>query len=203
MTQVGKIQWELSGFSGAPGINTWYCRQNVVGENQFEEFNTQLRAFYQTLRQYLASGVVVSSIPVLRVYEDTTGELLEAGSLGPQENVTSIATGSDSTLSRATMAKLQFITNDIRRNRVLRGGIFFGPLSEAAIGNDGSILPVFLTDVNTAVAGLLDLLNARLVVWGQPILAADGTTVVAPGLAGDVQAVGVMSQPAVLRSRRD
>lgn len=200
---VGKIQWELTGFSGAPGINTWFARAGVPSDDPWEEFNSQIRAFYQNMRTYMAPGLTVSSIPVLRLYDDESGTLLEAGGLGAQSPVVSGAGAGSGDVSRATMAKLQFVTDAIRKNRVLRGGIYFGPIASVALTGDGQIGSGFIAAVDEAVGGMLDVLNTRLVVWGQPQRDPVTDAITEPGMTGFVQHVGVMAAPAVLRSRRD
>lgn len=211
MAGIVKVQYELNGWDGSPGINSWYFTPSGVGvsfEDVAEAGASLVHDFYTTLVAYWAAGVTAALLPVFRAYEHTTGELLEAGGLTALDPVVSTGSAAASDQSRASQAKLQFVTDQIRGNRVLRGGIYFGPINGNAIEGDGTLEPDFKTAVGTAVEGMLDLLgNTRLVVWGQPferpLAPGSPDTEQVPGAFGHVQSVGVADKPAILRSRRD
>lgn len=195
---------ELTGFPGAPGVNTFWAlapSQGVGTGASVDDFSLQLKAFYTTLRSYLPNLMVMNGPASCDVVNVETGELESRIPVATSWNETG---GDTSTAtSRATMAKLRFLTDRVHRGRFLQGGIFFGPLTDGAIAAGGGIRPEFDAAVVTAVQGLLDIVgDLRLAVWSSPKDATSNRPASA-GTFGYVQQVGVMPVPAVLRSRRD
>lgn len=201
MATIYKVQFELNGWDGAPGINSWYCVETAGPGADLDDWCQLLASFYDNLKVYWAAGVSAAILPAIRGYDHASGDLVFADSAPTIAPIVSTGSSSASDQSRASQLKLQFVTDKIRRNRLLRGGIFFGPINGNAIEGDGTVEPDVKTAVATAVEGLLDIAgDFRLVVWGQPIDVGAGDDV---GVFGHVQQVTVADKPAVLRSRRD
>lgn len=206
MANVWRIQAELSGWSGGPGINTFHFTADPLENTNANDMADMLHTMYTELIAGLIAGVTVNIIPVVRRFDDATGELLDVSSLSSRAPIISPAATSSGNLSRATMAKLGFITDVILRNRVLRGGIYFGPINEVWLTEAGEIHPDTIAQIVDAFEGLIaPLEGAGLAVWSQPreVIGDDGEPFDRPGKVGDVKSVLVASQPAVLRSRRD
>lgn len=203
MATIHKFRVELAGFPGAPGVNTFYAlapSQGVGTGATVDDFSQQLKSFYTTLRSYLPAGMSMNGPSSADVLNVETGDLETRIPVATPWN----ETGGDasSATSRATMAKLRFLTDRVHRGRFLQGGIFFGPLTDGAISGAGAILPTFDNAVNTATQGLLDIVgDLRLAVWSSP-KEATANRPGSVGTYGYVQQVGVMPVPAVLRSRR-
>lgn len=203
MPLIHKFQCALSGFAGAPGVNTFYAlapSQGLGNGASVDDFAQQLKAMYEALKSYLAPPLTVSGPTSCDVLDIETGELSTRLPVATPWTVVQ-STGTSET-SRATMAKHRYITDRVHRGRFLQGGIFFGPLDDAAISASGTINSTYDTAVATAYGGLLDVLgDLRLAVYSGKKPATDNRPASA-GTFGYVQSVGVMPVPAVLRSRR-
>lgn len=199
MGEIYKLQVELGAFPGAPGVNSWFCRQAVgssLSDAEVAAFAADLRTFYDTAKTYMAPNVTMQVLGTFDVFDDGDGSLIARRGFTAPAVVTAGA-GSSAT-SRATQLKLQAITNTIRGNRIVRGGIYLGPVSNSAInGTDGSVA----STPRTAIIAAMNTLRTRAgeaqwAVWSAP----------KPGLVGSsgpVASCNVMAKPAVLRSRRD
>lgn len=199
MGYIYRIKVELGAFPGAPGLNTWFVRQAVgstLADTDVSAFMTDLRTFYDTIKVYMAPNVTMQILGDYDELQDADASLVSRNAVTAPAVVTAGA-GSSAT-SRATMLKLQAITNTVSNNRLVRGGIFLGPVSNSAInGTDGSVA----STPRTTVIGAMNALRtrsgeARWAIWRQP----------RPGLAGSagpVASCNVFAKPAVLRSRRD
>lgn len=203
MSVVARFQFRLSGWQGGPGVNTFHALGlgglEPDGES-LQDFASELRAMYETLKHYLANNLTVSMEPDVSLYDDATGSLVDVHTLTPPAQV--IGTGLVATISRATMVKHRYRTDLVHNDRLVRGGVFFGPCGEPALAGDGSVSSACRAAIPGAYEGLLDIAGAtRLAVWSQPVR-VDGN-VTDEGRAGYVQTVSSMPLPAVLRSRRD
>ena len=126
--------------------------------------------------------------------DDVTGVISEFASGGT--SFTNACSGTATSVSRATMAKLQFRTSTIINNKRLQGGPYWGPLSGNAISSTGQIGQSATDDILALWAAVLTASTASLAVWHRP---SDK----GPGQAANVTSVAVKASPAVLRSRRD
>lgn len=198
MAVIHRCRVALTGFSGAPGLNTFWALgpgEAQAGQSELDDFMEQLEVMYTALRTNLTTGTNMSNAVEVDVFDVATGNLVDRMATG---NVWTVSGNSTNTSnSKATQAKFRYRTDRISNNRFVSGGIFFGPLAGNAIHTDGSIAGAFRSAVITAHDGLLDIVgDLRLAVWQQPKPGKSGTF-------GYVQNVGVMPVPAVLRSRRD
>lgn len=193
---IFEFRVEIGGFPGAPGINTFFGKDDGDLGQGIGNFKDGLQSMYTALKAFAVSGVTWSIIPACKVLDPANGDLLD---VQPFNGWTVTASGTDSKTSRATQAKFQFLTDKIVRNRLVRGGIFFGPLNDDTIDTAGNIDPGFEPAVQSAFSGLLDVAgDMRMVVWSRPKVSAP----IQPGDFGFVQQVTVWDLPAVLRSRR-
>ena len=199
MPSIIRFRTRLTGFQGAPGINTFHALD--VGQSQpdqsgIDEFSTQLQSMYDDLKSYQVTSQTITMLPEVDVFDIATGTLETRMTLTSTWSLT----GSDtiSNTSRATHAKFRYRTDAIVNNRILQGGIYFGPMSDAGITSTGDVNTTFVNLVTTAHDGLLDVTGPlRLAVWAQPVKGGSD------GAHGYVQSVSCMPVPAVLRSRRD
>lgn len=199
MAVIARYKVELGGFTGAPGLNTLMAldvAQGTPSGTQLDEFNTQLQSMYSDLNAYYPAGNTATVLQTVDLLDVATATLVDRVVLSNVWTVTGIATGGEA--SRATQAKFRYRTDRILNNRFVQGGIYFGPLANNAIAEDGSLQASFRTLVTTAHDGLLDVLGPlRLAIWSQPD--PNGSN----GEYGYVQSVTAGERPAVLRSRRD
>lgn len=192
-----RTQVELTGWIGAPGLWTFHWTgtgDDVPSQNSANIFTANLRSMINDLRLYLAVGVTAQVPQEHRVLDVDSGNLIDILTTDEVPAVVSSDTGAQ--VSRATMAKFHYITDGIRNNRLVRGGIFFGPLSDSALTAQGTLVPAFLDAIPQAHGGLLDILGSRLVIYSTP---RNGE----PGQRAYVQSASAWATPAVLRSRRD
>jgi hypothetical protein len=196
MANVFKYRVNLTGWSGAPGVNTfWASGPGDISAADINDFGTELGQMYFGLRDILAPSVSATLDTTVSEYAEATGALVAVHSATTWTN-SALGTGTGN-LSRAEMLKFQYVTDAIVGNRILRGGIYFGPINETAIDDNGAVLATVKTNVANAHDGLLDIVGPlRLGVWHQPRNGAGGSF-------GHVQGVGVAAVPGILRSRRD
>lgn len=198
MAVITKIEVLLSGWQGGPGMNTFFALdvgQGTPNAGDVEEFATEIMAMYDTLKTYRVQGVTALVNNEAESYDVETGNLVAVHSFTAPTANTGLNTNDN--LSRATMAKFRYRTNAIVNNRLLQGGIYYGPLAGSAISDDGSLEATFIAAVTTAHNGLLDVVGPlRLAAWHRPVNKANGAF-------GYVQSVTAKRLPAVLRSRRD
>lgn len=203
MANVYTVRVELTGWVGAPGINTWRFSSGGIDpltslSNIGEAFLTDIRAVYDALRLYVVEGWQANPLPVVTRHDEVTGELQEtAGMTLTGWPVTGLGDAAGSHESRATQLVASYTTDQIRNGRVLRGRSFLGPVSSVAIDEDGQIPSSVRTDLLGAFGAVTSGLGPRLGVWGQPGLMAGA------GKYGDVQEVLISGRPGSLRSRRD
>lgn len=199
MAVITKFRAVLTGFTGAPGVNTFYAlnlQELEPIQSDIDDFANQLQSMYENLAFWLVGTMSVDIDPVVDSFDVATGELVKRSQISQALEVP--GDGLQNDVSRATQAKFRYQTDRIRRNRFVQGGIFFGPLSSGAIDQDGSLDTQFQGQVPNAHEGLLDVAGPmRLAIWSQP--SPGGSD----GEYGYVQSVSVSNKPAVLRSRRD
>lgn len=191
---------DLGGWPGAPGVNQWFFTsgQTEVSISAGLAGN-EVHSFYDTLKGNLVNGMTWSVESEVKVFDIATGNLedvLFVDNTGWSGSSTASLTTGD--MSRATMAKLQFYTNTVNRNRLIQGGIYFGPINNLATDTDGSLQNGFRSNVQNACQAMISGAGPRLQVWSRPNPQKGYV-----GLCGDVTGVNTMRVPAVLRSRRD
>lgn len=198
MAAISRFRVQLGGWPGAPGLNTFHAlapSEAVPTQAAVNDFSSQLQSMYDDLRGNLLQGFTATIDPIVDTFDVESGDLLARKAVTTSWTVN----GGDavSATSRATQAKFQYNTDSIRGNRVVRGGIFFGPLTDNALSTTGGTpTTTFQNLVRTAHDGLLDIAGfMRLAVYSRP---RDGES----GGYGYVQSVSVMRVPAVLRGRR-
>jgi hypothetical protein len=204
---VARFKVDLSGFSGAPGVNTWFVGDTGLsaGPSQGTVDGTAvaLDAFYEAVKGVIQSDVSWSVDPSVGVLDVETGVLdsIMAAAGGPFSGV---ATGINQG-GHMTMIKTQLRTGSYNDGREVRGGPFIGPVVAAVADGPGTLTPAVTLTMNnalTALAGAINSAGGLLVVYRRPRAAAPGVTARA-GLLRAVTSATVFNKPAVLRSRRD
>jgi len=194
---IYRFRVNLSGWDGGPGLNTYFARWAALPViEDVQSFANQIASAYTTMQDNHPAGTVATLDPEVDVLDDATGTLQTKAVITPPAAVG--GSGSGQNCSRATMIKARFQTDAVVNGRVLRGGVFLGPIHAFVIDATGNITPTAMGRVTTAFNGMLDVAGGRLVVWHRPSAkgASDGTS-------GFVQTVSAWHKPAVLRSRRD
>jgi hypothetical protein len=197
MPDIHRYRVALTGWNGAPGVNTLYIRFEAIPFiEDVQGVADLIRTSYESLKDYYAQGVQIQVEPEVQVIDSATGTLVSGEAIVPGAAITAAATAS---LSRATMMLARLNTDKVIEGRRLRGRIYLGPVANSAMSSDGSISAAARTAISTAFNGLVGAVGeGRLVVWHRP--SGEGAS---DGDYGEVQTVSAKPLPAVLRSRRD
>lgn len=198
MTDIALFKVVIGGFIGAPGVNTLAFRSTAtLSGDFFAETGLLLQSVYTDLKDLGAPLVSWELDPSVRVVDDATGDLVGVGSVESWRVVASGQSGYGN-LPRASQLKFRFNTSEIVRNRMLKGGIYFGPINENCFEDSGRITGDVLLLVGEAFGGVTDIAgDTQLAVWSRPD--ENG----ANGTSGLVDSVTCSVTPAILRSRRD
>lgn len=201
---VYRFKANLTGFIGAPGVNTWHmCQIGEVGGAgvaDLEDMATDIAAVYTALKANFVNTLRINIDPVVEGFDIATGNLESVHGITPPSEVAGTATVG--TLSRDTQICVRLQTDAIRGNRQVQGRHFLGPIGGAAFGSDGQISSSVRTLCSTAYGGVLDVVgDARLVVWAQRNDELEREDARA-GRIGYVQAVIANATPGTLRSRK-
>lgn len=189
-------------YPGGPGVNSLFVNQETPTEpGVLNEVGGLLETAYTSVKSYLWNASSQTFDGVVTEIDPETGDLVRVHAV---DSWTLTNTGPSAAGSTALQAKLRFTTdktvpssNPLHGPRILKGGIYLGPLADAAMVTNGQLNAAFVAAASTMFDGLMDLVGEfRLVVWHRPKARAGGDY-------GNVQAVGVKPVPAVLRSRRD
>lgn len=209
MALIGQIQVVLYGWSGGPGVNTFYLA-NLAGTDpasHANDFASQMHACYTALAPHCPGGVNFAVQSVMKVFDVETAALTAVVPLDDRDPIAGTGNGSAAQESRATQCNVKLLTDRIVGNRVLAGRHFIGPIGGNCLDGQGHITTGFADVVIGAYAGMLDILGGtRLAVWSQPKeerpSANGGTLPAQVGAYGLVQSVAPQSIPGTLRSRK-
>lgn len=207
MATIYRFQVDLTGFTGAPGVNTWFIGVDPAGGELTEATANGaaalFRQFYLDARGVLQTDVTANINPEVTGIDDVTGETVSVQTITTVPNsVTGQGAGSG---SHATMLKLRLLTGVFEDGRQIRGGPYLGPISSSAITGGGAIDATDRSEVVAAgvvLAQVLEAQGTRLRVWRRPREAAGGLPA-RDGRSEVVTAFSCGTVPAVLRSRRD
>jgi len=185
-----------TGWTGGPGLSTFYFNEGILPIDNAMGVNLtgRVRAYFDAVRPYTASGISWQVDPVIAAIDPTDGRLTQEVSSSPAP---APVTGSGGAVVGPAFVALvgRLRTNSFQAGRRIQGRTFFSPLSSQFTD---STVPE--TGAQAAqVAGLTALLatggGAPLVVWQRP----------KPGRPGAVFPVTTVSSApefGVLRSRR-
>lgn len=199
MTNLARMEIKLSGWVGGPGVNVFHFSEGLsagwssqaVVDDLYDEVNTLVGTF----RQVCVAGTAVVASDELKIIDAATGELVDIKS--PSDAPTPVTSTADpSATSRATMALVQFGTNDFLNGRRLKGRMFMGPLAGASLGTDGLITSALREAVPDWFEAITSGTGPRLCVWHRPTDLAPSS-----GSWGDVTTVAVRQTPSYLSSR--
>lgn len=193
MADVYVFKVLLTGWSGGPGVNTWTFghEDSPLSVSELDDIQTTLTALYENFRIYMPGGITTELQPEVRIYNDVTGTIV--GGL-PLSTASGTSASSNGDMSRAVMAKCQLLTGQVVGKRIVRGGVFMGPINGNAVDNGGMLEQ----DVINGLSDDLGILRSAgpLAVWHRPKNGAGGKLC-------EAFSVGVNRVPAILRSRRD
>jgi len=194
---IMRVRFKIGGSTGLPGLHTTYWNGTGTSPVAADALDVvdRVHDFWEAISELLSAGLDITCTDPVDVLESTTGEL--TGSL-PPGTVAPVEGDGSSTLPRATMLLLKYLTDDIVGGRRLRGRSFIGPLS-VTTNTTGSVTPGSNTTLLTAAGNLqTGTTGSRQVVWHRPTQALP-----ASGVVSEVTSYASSSEFSVLRSRRD
>lgn len=207
MALIGRIQAELTGFQGAPGINSWFfAGTGLVPPDSVANADAAAQAlqdFYQLIAQQLQSDVTVRVLPEIALINDEDGQL--AGTVSSTLTLPPTPGLGTTPASHASMLKLRLRTDVVSDGRRIQGGPFIGPIPGSMIAASGSIDTTGGANVVTRLEEMYaDYTAAGLVplIWRRP-RSLGGPLPPRVGQSALVTGVSYFTRPAVLRSRRD
>ena len=200
MTLLYKFVNDLSGWSGAPGVNVVFFSAGtsvVEPHTMCQEAYTELHNMYVVNKAYLVAGVTVAVARDVQVIETVTGELQDVITIvGPETDV--VGTGVAGNLSRGTQALVRFSTDHFANGRRLIGRMFLGPIAAGCFDEEGKIAPSVRTGIDNSFVAMTSGIGPRLAVYHRP-------TKLLPlsGFYGDVVSADCVALPGNLSKRRN
>lgn len=193
-----KVIAQWSGFPGAPGFSNFYfgATGTPTGGNA-ENAMSRVAGFFDALTLLFPVDVHINIQPDPQTIDPATGAVTGAIATGTPEPETVGAGGEFfSAISGAVVIWRTGVT--IGRN-VVKGKTFIVPMSTAAYGTTGGILPTRLAELRTAavILGQQDVYpdEEALCVWHRPVGGTGGQAI--PTTSGTVN-----DRVAYLKSRR-
>lgn len=200
MAVILRARAVLNGWSGAPGLNTWYFSPATPGGSIADATDVlaRVRAFWNDISGVIPSAVTISTSPTVDAIEATTGTLVGSyASTAPPTNVT--GTGATEFYAPAVCALLQINTASFVAGRRVGGRSFINPLTEAAVASGSASVATIASITGAAILRITPSSPPTAsfpIVWKRPVNGAGGSV-------WPVVAFSMPSKLATLRSRRD
>lgn len=194
-----RIRTELNGWSGGPGLATFYFDPGVaaIDAAMVTGVTGRVRSYFDAFRAFTPTGNTAQVNPVADIVNVQDGSLVGQVSAG---SAPSVVVGTGGIQGPAFVCAVgRLVTNSFIGGKRLRGRTYAGPLAAAftdSLAPEGGL--------TAAIQGGLVLMNTpaggpALVVWSRPR--------VAPAVPRDGQIAGVVNTSVsttfgVLKSRR-
>lgn len=188
---------------GTPGVNIWSVRttEASVVVDELDAACGALKTFYDTLTNYLPSGMTVVIGPDIVDRESQEDET--------RPTITSAASGSGGYAPFAVQACVSWRTT-LRARRGM-GRTFIGPLATGTMDTNGTPGSAFMNALNIAASDLVEASDSAtgwaIGVWGLEspgVYDQQGRLIPGqPHVHRDITSFKIRDQFAVLRSRRD
>ena len=198
MTTLNRVRVALTGFPGAPGVNTFYFLDVATAIES-------LNRFYTSIQSFMPNDVHVNVQRAGDTIEDTTGALTGSW-LGGVTNP--IVMGSTAVYAGPAGIMVGWETGVVADGHRVRGRTFLVPGASNIYDVDGTILTSALAPLQAAATQLVLEQSSSFVIWHRPRLArvATATRKALSAHAGSHALVTTSRVPdkvVVLRSRRD
>jgi hypothetical protein len=198
MTQLERVRVGLSGFTGGPGVATFYFLDVATAL-------PSLQSLWTVLAQTMPNIVTIQVENSGDVIEDTTGTIVDQWTQGAEAPIFG---GLGGKYSAPSGYCLNWLTQTILDGHRLKGRTFVVPTGVDIYDLDGTIVTATVNAVNTAAATYVNDQSASAVVWHRPRKArpADGSRPAVTARAGGhglITSALVRDKAAVLTSRRD
>jgi len=180
-----RVNW--TGFSGAPGLSTFYGSSSA-------DLLDDLRTFFNAIKAFIPLTATMQFPNAGDLIDDTTGTI--TGLWGEAVALNVVGTYA-SAYSAPSGMNVSWITSGIVAGRRVRGRTFIVPYG--GYEADGSLLNSSVTTTATAAAALVTATAGSLMIWSRP----QTVPAVRAGSSYPIVASTVADTPTVLRSRRD
>lgn len=198
---VGRLQFDWSGYSGAPGLTQLYFTGpdslggGVLSQAIVDGFATSAHAFMDSLANHMPSTVSITMRTEVEEIDVATGVLQSIYDTPAKTVIQGNGVGS---YSGASGACITWATDGIKAGRRIQGRTFVVPLEGSSYEGDGTLSATTIADYNSAVGLFLDAVEAAnpFVIYSRPGLTGPGQT--ARAVSGRIR-----DKAAVLRGRRD
>jgi hypothetical protein len=185
MATIERIRVNWTGFTGAPGLSTFYATDAIT-------LLPDVRTFFNAIVSLIPNVVTLSFEPFGERFSDVDGSLLGTWST---TTPTPVLGGATALYAAPTGYVVNWITGAVIHNRFLRGKTFIVP--GIVSSGDGSPSNSLVTTLQTAATTLKNSAGG-LRIWHRPT--APGAT---DGSSSLVLSAQVPDKAVVLRSRRD
>lgn len=185
MTTLGRLRVSWTGFTGAPGLSTFYAEDTGSG------FCAAVLNFFTQIRGVLPNVVTITVPSEGDLINDASGALVGAWS----DTGGGTTTGNGGTTYAGPVgAVVHWNTGAIINSRRLRGSTFIVPVASGFDDTDGTVSSGGLSTLRTQASNLVGAV-ATLRAWHRP-----GNT---SGSSALITSASVPDKMVVLRSRRD
>lgn len=192
-----RVRAEFSGWSGGPGISTFYFLTPTEDATAAARVAERVRAVYGTHWKTIFPNSVSFGIQTdVDSINPQTGQITNTLTITAPTGW--VGTGGAAYAPIAAAVLMRLSTNTFLNGRRVRGRVFFSPVTSVLMDADGSPSSGALTAVTGGGAAMLSGMAANdyWVVWHRPKTGSDGSTAV-------VAAVTCPDKYSILRSRRD
>lgn len=199
-TPIGRLRASISGFAGAPGVNTFYFFGASVGSftaTDAANARTAVETFYTAIKSLYVNSTTVLCDSNVDIIDVITGQVTGSVNAGVATGIT--GSGGLSAAPRAAAVCVSWSTGYPVGRRILRGRTFLSPCASGAFGTDGNVQSSMITTVTNAASALMGSASADLAIWHRPHPLTSGNN----GVAASAVSLKINPKGAVLRSRRD
>lgn len=191
MPTMNRVRVAWSGFTGAPGVSTFYLDSATTDLGP-------LKTFFNAVNSFLPNAVQLN-IPVSGDQIDSSNGEISGVWTGTNSGVVN-GFGGTAAYSGSSGFCVDWLSGTIIAGRRRQGRTFFVPASVNAYQTDGTIIESTRTSVLGAAMAMITAYGSALRVFSRPV-GGDGVTP-RPGASVPVIAARVPDIAAVLRSRR-
>ena len=202
-----RVQVISSGWSGAPGVNTFYFNGQPPGLPTYQECYDRVQALFNSLKGVISKSVTIHVVPEIDELAESNGDVTATQVVTPAADLT----GTSLTLGLAPpgLALLgQYKSAAFISGRRVQGHAFISPCGPYQLESDGTPSAEAIATVHDSMEALRVKNNATAawVVWSRPRPADSGVKKNLPQRDGSMHEVTFVSCPnkwSQIRSRRD
>lgn len=206
MTEMLRVRVVSSGFSGAPGLNTFYFRpyeDNPSAElDDATECTERVRAALSAAARLWPPTMSFAVSGTVDVLDSATGDVIKTFTAATP----AVVAGNDDKLvgPGGVGIQIKFGTGGLVHGHKVKGRAFLVPISNQW-GANGLLVAFHQTTADNLAIALIarPALSPVAIVWSRPVKVATPTVPIRAGSAHDITGSNAPSKPVVMRSRRD